>query len=131
MLNSRDIDLLRSDVAANCRIWLERCRAAGLNILITNTVRDREYQEFLYARGRTRPGSIVTNGGSPPSTVNRRGSPGTSARTSRARSTVTQPSSVPLPIWPRRWVSAGAAIGARSPTVRIFNGTQAKRGPAP
>lgn len=44
MLNSRDIDLLRSDVAANCRIWLERCRAAGLNILITNTVRDREYQ---------------------------------------------------------------------------------------
>lgn len=62
MLNSRDIDLLRADVAANCRVWLERCRAAGLNVLITNTVRDREYQEFLYARGRTRPGTIVTNG---------------------------------------------------------------------
>ena len=62
MLNSRDVGLLRQDVAANCRIWLERCRAAGLNVLITNTVRDREYQEFLYARGRTRPGSIVTNG---------------------------------------------------------------------
>lgn len=62
MLNSRDIDLLRSDVAANCRIWLERCRAAGLAVLVTSTVRDQEYQEYLYARGRTRPGSIVTNG---------------------------------------------------------------------
>ena len=62
MLNSRDISLLRQDVAANCRVWLERCRAAGLKVLITNTVRDREYQEFLYARGRTRPGTIVTNG---------------------------------------------------------------------
>ncbi len=62
MLNSRDISLLRQDVAANCRLWLERCRAAGLSVLVTSTVRDREYQEFLYARGRTRPGSIVTNG---------------------------------------------------------------------
>ena len=62
MLNSRDISLLRSDVAANCRKWLERCKAAGLNVLVTNTVRDREYQESLYAQGRTKPGSIVTNG---------------------------------------------------------------------
>ena len=65
MLNSRDISLLRSDVAANCRIWLDRCKAAGLNVLITNTVRDKEYQEYLYAQGRTRPGSIVTNGRKP------------------------------------------------------------------
>ena len=65
MLNSRDIDLLRPDVAANCRKWLERCKEAGLNVLITNTVRDKEYQEYLYAQGRTRPGSIVTNGKTP------------------------------------------------------------------
>ena len=65
MLNSRDISLLRSDVEANCRKWLERCKAAGLNVLITNTVRDKEYQEYLYAQGRTRPGSIVTNGRTP------------------------------------------------------------------
>ena len=62
MLNSRDVSLLRPDVAANCRTWLERCRAAGLNVLVTNTVRDREYQEYLYQQGRTRPGGIVTNG---------------------------------------------------------------------
>lgn len=65
MLNSRDISLLRSDVAANCRIWLKRCHDTGLNVLITNTVRDKEYQEYLYAQGRTRPGSIVTNGRTP------------------------------------------------------------------
>ena len=65
MLDSRDISLLRPDVAANCRIWLDRCRAAGLNVLVTNTVRDKEYQEYLYAQGRTRPGNIVTNGRTP------------------------------------------------------------------
>ena len=65
MLNSRDISLLRPDVEANCRKWLARCKAAGLNVLITNTVRDKEYQEYLYAQGRTRPGSIVTNGRTP------------------------------------------------------------------
>lgn len=61
MLNSRDIDLLRPDVAANCHLWVERCRTAGLNVLVTNTVRDREYQAYLYEQGRTRPGGIVTN----------------------------------------------------------------------
>lgn len=62
MLSSRDIDRLRPDVAANCRKWLELCGDAGLSVLIVSTVRDREYQEYLYAQGRTRPGDIVTNG---------------------------------------------------------------------
>ena len=65
MLNSRDINRLRPDVAANCRKWLERCKAAGLNVLITNTVRDKEYQAYLYEQGRTRPGGIVTNSKTP------------------------------------------------------------------
>ena len=65
MLNSRDVALLRDDVEQNCRKWLERCKAVGLNVLVTNTVRDKEYQEYLYAQGRTRPGSIVTNGRTP------------------------------------------------------------------
>lgn len=65
MLDSRDISLLRDDVEANCRKWLEMCKEAGLNVLITSTVRDKEYQEYLYAQGRTRPGSIVTNGKTP------------------------------------------------------------------
>ena len=61
MLNSRDIHLLRQDVAVNCRTWMDRCKAAGLPVLITNTVRDGEYQAYLYEQGRTRPGGIVTN----------------------------------------------------------------------
>ena len=65
MLNSRDISLLRDDVEANCRLWLERCAAAGLKVLITNTVRDEEYQSWLYDQGRTRPGGIVTNSRTP------------------------------------------------------------------
>lgn len=61
MINSRNLDDLRPDVAANCRVWLARCAAGGLNVLVTQTLRDNEYQAALYARGRTKPGSIVTN----------------------------------------------------------------------
>lgn len=62
MRNSRDMEALRPDVAANCRVWHRRCQAAGLRVLVTNTVRDDAYQEYLYQQGRTRPGAIVTNG---------------------------------------------------------------------
>lgn len=59
MLNSRDINLLRPDVAANCRKFLKRCEAAGLPVLITGTVRDNEYQQQCYEKG---------TGGRPPAT---------------------------------------------------------------
>lgn len=65
MLNSRDIDLLRKDVAANCRTFLRRCAAEGLPVTVTQTVRDDEYQAALYAQGRTKPGRIVTNARTP------------------------------------------------------------------
>ena len=61
MLNSRDISMLRSDVAANCRVFIELCKKEGLNVLVIQTRRDNEYQAYLYEQGRTRPGSIVTN----------------------------------------------------------------------
>jgi len=61
MLNSRDINALRPDVAANAMLWIAECKANGLDIEISNTVRDNEYQAYLYASGRTREGSIVTN----------------------------------------------------------------------
>lgn len=61
MLNSRDMTLLRQDVEANARVFLRLCEEEGLPVLITQTVRDDEYQAYLYAQGRTRPGSIVTN----------------------------------------------------------------------
>lgn len=61
MKNSRDLADLRSDVRANVETLLDMCKEQGLNVLITQTVRDDEYQAYLYAQGRTRPGSIVTN----------------------------------------------------------------------
>lgn len=61
MLRSRDISRLRADVAANCRLFVEECKKQGLPVLVTETVRDLEYQASLYAKGRTAPGSIVTN----------------------------------------------------------------------
>ena len=64
MINSRDIDTLTPDA----REWFQRFRAkaeaAGLIYLkhwiITSFYRDQEYQEWLWAQGRTRPGPQVT-----------------------------------------------------------------------
>lgn len=39
----------------------EQCRAQGLNIKIGECFRSKEEQDALYAQGRTKPGSIVTN----------------------------------------------------------------------
>lgn len=61
MINSRQLSDLRADVEANCRIFLWLCEAEGLKVLVTQTLRDDEYQASLYAKGRTAPGSIVTN----------------------------------------------------------------------
>ena len=49
MLCSRDISRLRADVAANCRLFVEECKKQGLPVLVTETVRDLEYQASLYA----------------------------------------------------------------------------------
>ena len=54
MLNSRDIGLLRPDVAANCRVFLDRCRRAGWPVLVTGTVRDDEFQLQCYRSGTSR-----------------------------------------------------------------------------
>ena len=51
MINSRNIDDLRPDVAANCRIFIEECKKAGYPVLVTGTVRDNEYQQKCYREG--------------------------------------------------------------------------------
>lgn len=61
MVNSRDIDDLHPKAAALCRAFLEHCKAAGIDVLITSTYRDAAAQEALYAQGRTRPGRKATN----------------------------------------------------------------------
>lgn len=51
MYHSRDVADLRADVRANCVIFIDLCKEAGLPVLITETVRDDEYQRYLAANG--------------------------------------------------------------------------------
>ena len=54
MRHSRSISDLRADVAENCRALLMLAEREGLSVLVTETVRDAEYQRML-ARRATRP----------------------------------------------------------------------------
>lgn len=54
MLNSRDINRLRPDVAANCRKLIEIAAAEGWPVLVTGTVRDDEYQLKAYSNGKSK-----------------------------------------------------------------------------
>ena len=51
MYHSRDISDLRADVRANCIIFIDLCKEVGLPVLITETVRDDEYQRYLADNG--------------------------------------------------------------------------------
>jgi peptidoglycan LD-endopeptidase CwlK len=48
-------------VMAATTVLIERCYARGVPILITQGLRTIAEQDALYAQGRTKPGSIVTN----------------------------------------------------------------------
>lgn len=61
MINSRKIEDLHPTVKRGAIELLKRCSKLGLNVIITQTLRDVEYQNFLYAKGRTSGGKIVTN----------------------------------------------------------------------
>jgi len=58
---TRDINELHPTVRRGAQEFLARAKAAGLNVMITETFRTRVYQDSLYAKGRTAPGAIVTN----------------------------------------------------------------------
>ena len=56
----RDIGALLPAAQAACRAFLRECEREGLAVLITETYRTQERQDYLYAQGRTRAGTIVT-----------------------------------------------------------------------
>ena len=51
MFHSSDLQYLRADVRVNCETFLVLCKEAGLNVKVTETVRDDEYQRYLVANG--------------------------------------------------------------------------------
>ena len=61
MINSRSISDLLPQVQPLANAFIEKCKAAGIEVLITSTYRDKESQTALFAQGRTAPGKIVTN----------------------------------------------------------------------
>ncbi len=75
MLSSRKIDDLATPVKIRAFKFIDAAKAAGIDVLITCTLRDVDAQNALYAHGRTReqldraclfdvepaPGPIVTN----------------------------------------------------------------------
>lgn len=61
MINSRSLTDLNPKVAAMCSEFINRCKAEGIDVIITSTYRDAESQNKLYAQGRTEPGRKVTN----------------------------------------------------------------------
>ena len=61
MVNSRSLSDLNPKVAAMCSEFINRCKAQGIDVIITSTYRDGEAQDKLYAQGRTEPGKKVTN----------------------------------------------------------------------
>lgn len=61
MIDSRSLSDLNPKVRALAELFLVKCGDAGIKVCITQTLRDKEFQDKLYAKGRTTSGSIVTN----------------------------------------------------------------------
>src|SRR6266849_4742595 len=58
---SRAIEDLEPDTRAKCVALLQACSNAGFPLLVVATYRSFEEQEALYAKGRSRPGPMVTH----------------------------------------------------------------------
>jgi peptidoglycan L-alanyl-D-glutamate endopeptidase CwlK len=59
--NSRKLEDLHPIVQAKAKRFIDACRLAGIDVLITSTYRSKESQDDLFAQGRTRSGKKVTN----------------------------------------------------------------------
>ena len=58
---SRDLTLLHPKLQIHIPQIIEECKAQGLPVLVTDGWRTRAEQDALYAQGRTKPGTVVTN----------------------------------------------------------------------
>lgn len=56
----RDISELTPQAQKACNLFMARCKARDLNVLITETYRSQERQNYLYEQGRSRSGKVVT-----------------------------------------------------------------------
>lgn len=61
MITSRSLDDLNKRVAQLAQQFVSACAHENIDIIITSTYRDKEAQDALFAKGRTKPGKIITN----------------------------------------------------------------------
>lgn len=61
MINSRSLDDLIPQAKERAEKFIQLCKDADIDLLVTSTYRDLESQNQLYEQGRTLPGRIVTN----------------------------------------------------------------------
>ena len=65
MKNQHDVRIDRSKLHPwldyKLSLLLQNCAKQGIFLIITGGFRTKEYQDDLYAKGRTKPGKIVTN----------------------------------------------------------------------
>lgn len=76
---SRSLEDLHPAMRPLVDLWLARCKAAGLEVLVTCTYRPQAEQDELYAQGRTKPGKMVTWTRSSFHSAKHRGEPGSLA----------------------------------------------------
>lgn len=67
---SRDLSLIHPKLRALCEVIKAECEKQNLPVLFTDGMRTKAEQDALYAQGRTKPGTIVTNASYPNSTHN-------------------------------------------------------------
>jgi peptidoglycan LD-endopeptidase CwlK len=56
-----DVQMINPDFLDRIRLMLSACREAGADYFATSGYRSAPDQDVLYAQGRTKPGSVVTN----------------------------------------------------------------------
>lgn len=56
----RNISELNPEAQFACNLFLKECEKQGLKVLITETYRSQERQNYLYSQGRTNQNKIVT-----------------------------------------------------------------------
>jgi hypothetical protein len=59
-MSDRNITDLSPEMQPKCQAWCDQMKAAGIDYIITATLRTQAEQKILYAQGRTAPGRIVT-----------------------------------------------------------------------
>lgn len=57
---NRDIKSLQPLAQQAAQLFLDTCKARGIDIFVTEYHRSQERQNYLYEQGRSRPGNIVT-----------------------------------------------------------------------